>query len=80
VLDLTNLCADKYEAMGRETVDKFYSDHNHTYVAGADFVAATIVAGLKAFPGSPFEPLLSAQGRAVEAAPARFVSVNPAGM
>ena len=38
VLDLTNLCADKYEALGRETVDKFYSDHNHTYVPGADFV------------------------------------------
>src|SRR5690606_36739545 len=26
VLDLTNLCADKYEAMGREAVDTFYGD------------------------------------------------------
>jgi len=76
VLDLTNLCADRYEVMGRETVDKFYSDHNHTYVPGANFVAATIVSGLKAFPHSPFVPLLSAQGRAVETAPARFVQTN----
>lgn len=78
VLDLTNLCADKYEALGRETVDKFYSDHNHTYLPGADFVAATIVSGLKAFPDSPFLPLLSEKGRAVETAPAKFVSENPA--
>ena len=39
VLDLTNLCADLYEKLGREKVNAFYSDHNHTYVPGADFVA-----------------------------------------
>jgi lysophospholipase L1-like esterase len=78
VLDLTNLCADRYEAMGRETVNKFYSDHNHTYVPGADFVAGAIVAGLKAFPHSPFEPLLSDKGRAVPPADAHYVSENKA--
>ena len=78
MLDLTNLCADKYEAMGRETVDKFYSDHNHTYLAGADFVAASIVSGLKAFPGSPYLALLSPKGKALETAPAKHVSANRA--
>lgn len=76
VLDLTNLCADQYEKMGREKVDTFYSDHNHTYAAGADFVAASIVSGLKAFPASPFGPLLSAKGAAVPAADAHYVSEN----
>ncbi|HWA09609.1 MAG TPA: GDSL-type esterase/lipase family protein [Opitutaceae bacterium] len=77
VLDLTNLCADKYEKMGRETVNAFYSDHNHTYVPGADFVAASIVSGLKAFKGSPFVALLSDKGRAVPAADAKYLSENP---
>ncbi len=78
VLDLTNLCADKYEAMGRETVAKLYSDHNHTYMPGAEIVAGSIVSGLKAFPGSPFIPLLSEKGRAVEAADQKYVSANAA--
>lgn len=76
VLDLTNLCADKYEAMGRERVDVFYSDHNHTYPPGADFVAATIVSGLKAFPNSPFVPLLSEKGRGLPPADAKYVALN----
>lgn len=76
VFDLTNFCADKYEAMGREAVDRLYSDHNHTYVPGAEVVAAAIVSGLKAFPDSPFLPLLSAKGKAVETADARYVSDN----
>ena len=78
VLDLTNLCADKYEKMGRETVDKLYSDHNHTFVPGADLVAATIVSGLKAFPQSPFLALLSDKGKAVATSEAKYVSANPA--
>jgi rhamnogalacturonan acetylesterase len=76
VLDLTNLCADKYEKMGREVVDAFYSDHNHTYRPGADFVAASIVSGLKAFQSSPFVQLLSAKGRELETADRRYVSEN----
>jgi lysophospholipase L1-like esterase len=76
VFDLTNFCADKYEALGRETANRFYSDHNHTYVPGAEFVASSIVSGLKAFAASPFIPLLSAKGKAVETASARYVSEN----
>ncbi len=76
VLDLTNLCADKYEKMGREEVNKLYSDHNHTYVPGAETVAAAIVSGLKAFDKSPFVPMLSEKGRALETADAKYVSDN----
>jgi lysophospholipase L1-like esterase len=78
VFDLTDFCADKYEAMGREKVNKLYSDHNHTYMPGAEIVATSIVSGLKAFTNSPFIPLLSDKGKALETADAKFVSDNPA--
>jgi lysophospholipase L1-like esterase len=78
VLDLTNLCADKYEAMGREAVSKLYTDHNHTYAPGAEIVAESIVSGLKAFKDSPFIPLLSEKGQAVETADVKYVSENAA--
>jgi rhamnogalacturonan acetylesterase len=78
VLDLTNLCADKYEALGREAVNKLYSDHNHTYVPGAEIVATSIVSGLKAFHHSPFILFLSQKGQAVETAAAKYVSDNSA--
>ncbi len=78
VLDLTNLCADRYEALGREKVDLFYSDHNHTYVPGADYVAATIVSGLKAFKNSPYTALLSEKGKALETADRKYVAENSA--
>jgi lysophospholipase L1-like esterase len=76
VFDLTNFCADKYEAMGRETVSKLYSDHNHTYEEGAEIVASCIVSGLKAFKDSPFIPLLSDRGHALPTADAKYVSDN----
>jgi lysophospholipase L1-like esterase len=78
VFDLTNFCADRYEQMGREAVDKFYNDHNHTSVPGAEFVAASVVSGLKAFKDSPFISLLAEKGRAVAPADARYVSDNAA--
>jgi hypothetical protein len=64
--------------MGRETVNALYTDHNHTYLPGADLVAASVVSGLKAFKNSPFIPLLSDKGRAVEPAAPKYVSDNPA--
>ena len=78
VFDLTNYCADQYEKMGRETVNKFYSDHNHTYRPGAEFVAASIVSGLKAIQNSPFLDLLSAEGKALPVADAKYVNDNKA--
>src|SRR5262249_2689722 len=76
VFDLTNFCADKYEVMGREQVDKFYSDHNHTYLPGAEFVASFIVFGLKAFRDNLFVPLLFEKGKAFETAVAKYVNEN----
>lgn len=76
VLDLTNLLADKYEAIGREEVNKLYSDHNHTYADGAKIVAASIVSGLKAFPDSPFIPLLSTEGQAIVPADPKYILPN----
>jgi rhamnogalacturonan acetylesterase len=78
VFDLTDFCADKYEAMGREAVNQLYSDHNHTYVPGAEIVAAAIVSGLKAFADSPFIPLLSDKGKTVATADTKYVSNNSA--
>jgi lysophospholipase L1-like esterase len=77
VLDLTNLCADRYEKLGREKVNEFYSDHNHTYLAGADFVASTVVSGLVAFHGSPFPALLSAKGRSIPPADQGYIFDPP---
>lgn len=78
VFDLTNFCADQYEALGREAVNKLYSDHNHTYLPGAETVATAIVSGLKAFPNSPFVPLLSEKGKLVAVGDVKYVSENVA--
>lgn len=76
VFDLTNYCADEYEKMGREEVNKMYKDHNHTHAPGAKMVAEAIVSGLKALKDSPFVPLLSDAGKALPVADAKFVSDN----
>jgi lysophospholipase L1-like esterase len=76
VFDLTNYCADRYEKMGREEVNKLYSDHNHTYTPGADIVAQCIVSGLKGLKDSPLSALLSDKGKALPAADAKYISDN----
>jgi lysophospholipase L1-like esterase len=78
VFDLTNYCADLYEKMGRENVDKLYSDHNHTYLPGAEVVASAIVSGLKGFKDSPFVDLLSEKGKALPTADAKYLSESQA--
>jgi hypothetical protein len=55
-------------------VDTLYSDHNHTYVPGAELIASSVVSGLKAFRGSPFLALLSEKGKAVETDATKYVS------
>ena len=80
LVDLTNMNADKFEKMGREQAKLFFQtqkiDHTHTNPAGADFNAASIVAGLKALKNSPFSALLSDKGNAVPAAEAKYVADN----
>ncbi|HVX85448.1 MAG TPA: GDSL-type esterase/lipase family protein [Phycisphaerae bacterium] len=76
VFDLTNYCADRYEKMGREEVNKLYKDHNHTHAPGARIVAESIVAGLKGLKDSPFTPLLSDAGKAVPPADPKYIQNN----
>jgi lysophospholipase L1-like esterase len=76
VFDLTNYCADLYEKMGRENVNKMYQDHNHTHAVGALTVATAIASGLKGLKDSPFVPLMSEKGKALTAADAKYISDN----
>jgi len=48
-IDLNELVAQQYEALGQEKVSKefFFNDHTHTSPAGARLNAETVVAGLK---------------------------------
>jgi lysophospholipase L1-like esterase len=78
-VDLSSIVADKYDALGQDKVAPFYgpTDKTHSTPAGADFNAASVVAGLKALKDSPFVVLLSDKGRAVPAADAKYATENP---
>jgi lysophospholipase L1-like esterase len=78
VFDLTNYCADEYEKMGRQKVNTFYKDHNHTYGPGAEVVAEAVTAGLKGLKDSPFVPMLSEKGKQVATADGKYISDNAA--
>ncbi len=67
-LDLTNIVADKYEAMGQERVGELFGgDHTHTSPAGAELNAAAVVEGLTGLKGLPLAGYLSEKGKAVAA-------------
>lgn len=54
-IDLNEIIAARYEAMGPEKVDPLFGDeHTHTTRAGAELNAECVIAGLKALPGNPF--------------------------
>jgi lysophospholipase L1-like esterase len=65
-VDLTNLVADQFQAMGEERVKAIYEqDHTHFNAIGADMHARTVVSGLKALRPSPVRSYLSPKGTAV---------------
>lgn len=67
-LDLTNIVADRYEALGQEKVRALFGpDHTHTSPAGAELNAASVVAGLKALKGNPLGKYFSPRASAVAA-------------
>ncbi|HEV2437767.1 MAG TPA: rhamnogalacturonan acetylesterase [Verrucomicrobiae bacterium] len=69
-IDLTDIMADQFEAMGEDKVKALYPrDHTHFNAVGADLHAAGVVAGLKGLRPSPITQFLSAKGRAVKADP-----------
>lgn len=69
-IDLTDIMADQFEAMGEDRVKALYPrDHTHFNAVGADLHAAGVVAGLKGLRPGPITKFLSAKGEAVKADP-----------
>jgi lysophospholipase L1-like esterase len=68
-VDLSRILADACQAMGPEKAGALFGpDHTHTNPLGADFNAASVVAGLKGLRKGPsFKDWFSAKGQAVEA-------------
>jgi lysophospholipase L1-like esterase len=65
-LDVTDMVADKFEAMGEEKVKAIYiQDHTHFSLVGADIHAAAVVSELKGLNPDPARQFLSAKGAAV---------------
>jgi len=65
-VDLTTIVADRYEALGEEKVKPLFGpDHTHTSPAGAEFNAASVVAGLKSLKGNPFKKYFSPRAKEV---------------
>jgi lysophospholipase L1-like esterase len=61
-VDLNEITAERYEALGKAKVDTLFVDeHTHTNAEGADINARSIVAGLKGMPKCPLTPYLSAK-------------------
>jgi len=60
-VDLNEMIAQQYEALGEEKVSKdlFFNDHTHTSPAGARLNAETVVAGLKKLKGCKLAKFLN---------------------
>ncbi len=58
-IDLNELVAQRYDAMGPAKVDALFADeHTHTTRAGAELTAAIVADALQALPGNPLAPYL----------------------
>jgi lysophospholipase L1-like esterase len=63
-IDLNDLIATRYEALGAEKVDALFADpHTHTSQAGADLNAVVVAEALRVLPGAPLAAMLSEQDR-----------------
>src|SRR5262245_19498208 len=68
-IDLNEIIARQYEAMGAEKVEQLFADeHTHTTLAGAELNASSVIAGLKALRPDPLASYYSAKATTVEAA------------
>ena len=66
-IDLNEIIARRYDALGEAQVEPLFADpHTHTSRAGAELNAESVVAGLKALDGNPLGRYLSAKGQAVK--------------
>jgi rhamnogalacturonan acetylesterase len=67
-IDLNEIIARRYDALGEAAVEPLFGDpHTHTSGAGAELNAESVVAGLKALPHDPVARYFSAKGKAVVA-------------
>ena len=67
-VDLNEIIAQRYDALGPAAVDPLFGDpHTHTTLAGAKLNAECVVAGLKALPKDPLAAYFSAKGKAISA-------------
>ena len=67
-VDLNEITARKYDALGEAAVEPLFGDpHTHTTLAGAVMNAESVVAGLKALPKDPVAKDFSAKGKSVKA-------------
>ncbi len=67
-IDLNEMIARRYDALGETAVEPLFGDpHTHTSRAGAELNAECVVAGLKALSRDPVGGYFSAKGKAVAA-------------
>jgi rhamnogalacturonan acetylesterase len=68
LIDLNEIIAREYDAMGEQAVEPLFADpHTHTSAAGALINAKAVVLGLKLLHPDPLEPYFSAAGKQVPA-------------
>jgi lysophospholipase L1-like esterase len=68
-IDLNEIIARQYEAMGAEKVEPLFADeHTHTTLAGAELNAAIVLSGLKALNPDPLASYYSTKAAIVGAA------------
>lgn len=68
-IDLNEIIARQYEAMGAEKVGPLFADeHTHTTLAGAELNAASVLSGLKALKPDPLASYYSTKSAIVGAA------------
>jgi len=68
-IDLNEITARKYDALGEAAVEPLFGDpHTHTTLAGAVINAESVVEGLKSLPDDPVAKDFSAAGKALKPA------------
>jgi len=66
-IDLNEIIARRYDALGAAQVEPLFADpHTHTSRAGAEWNAESVVAGIKALKGSSLVRYLSPKGESVK--------------
>jgi len=69
LVDHSNIIGDRYDALGKDEVAKFFegTEYLHTNTAGAVVNAEAFIAGLKALPDLPLVQFLNDKGKVIEA-------------